>query len=158
LLELWRHACDKRRPTHVTVLGAPGVGKSRLLAELARRAVEEGAAVHSGRCLAYGEGITYWPVTEIVKGAAGILQSDPREAMTAKLGALLESLPIADSDESRTMAAAVSNLVGVATTPRGTYSATEISQSELHWGVRRLLQLLAVERPLLVVFEDLHWA
>ena len=56
------------------------------------------------------------------------------------------------------MAAAAANLLGVAKTPLATYSAEEIGQSELHWGVRRLLQLLAAERPLLVVFEDLHWA
>ena len=56
------------------------------------------------------------------------------------------------------MAAAPSNILGVATTPRGTYSATEIMQAELHWGIRRVLQLLARKRPLMLVFEDLHWA
>src|SRR5205814_10411881 len=115
-------------------------------------------AVHSGRCLPYGEGITYWPVAEIVKSAAGIRQSDPVEAMTDKLGRLLDGLATDDADELRTMAAAVSNLAGVATTRRGTYSATAISQAELHWGIRRLLQLLSFEAPVTLIVEDLHWA
>jgi predicted ATPase len=58
----------------------------------------------------------------------------------------------------RTIAAAVSNLAGVATTPLGTYSAAEISQAELHWGIRRLLELRARRRATVVVLEDLHWA
>ena len=60
--------------------------------------------------------------------------------------------------ELRTMAAAVSNLLGVATTPRGTYQAAQITQAELHWGIRRLLQLLARDRPVVLMLEDLHWA
>jgi class 3 adenylate cyclase/tetratricopeptide (TPR) repeat protein len=157
LLELWRRVCGEQAPAQATVLGPPGIGKSRLLAELTRAAAESGA-VHTGRCLPYGEGITYWPITDILKSAAGILQSDGPEAMSAKLGALLDGLPTDDADELRTMAAAVSNLVGVPTTPRGTYLATDISQAELHWGFRRVLQLLALRRPLLLVVEDLHWA
>ncbi|MGZ8706035.1 MAG: AAA family ATPase [Gaiellaceae bacterium] len=157
LFELSRRTRDDRRPAHATVLGAPGIGKSRLVAELAARATT-GGSVHSGHCLPYGEGITYWAVTEIVKSAAGILQSDSAEAMASKLGSLLDGLPTDDADELRTMAAAVSNLVGVATTPRGTYSATSISQAELHWGIRRVLQLLSLARPVIIVVEDLHWA
>ena len=65
----------------------------------------------------------------------------------ASVGALLESLPISDLDELRTMAAAAANLLGVATTPLARYSAEEIGQSELHWGVRRMLQLLDLAEP-----------
>src|SRR5439155_17300611 len=116
------------------------------------------ATVLTGRCLSYGEGITYWPMTDIVKGAAGIRRSDEAETASSKLGTLLESLPTEDADALRTMAAAVSNVVGVPTTPRGTYAAAEIGQSELHWGLRRLFELLAARRPLVLVIEDLHWA
>jgi class 3 adenylate cyclase/tetratricopeptide (TPR) repeat protein/CheY-like chemotaxis protein len=140
-----------------TIVGAPGVGKSRLLLELVGR-LEERFAVHRGKCLSYGEGITYWPVVEIFKSAAGILQSDDREASAQKLDSFLETLATEDLDELRTIAAALSNLIGIPTTPRGTYVTSEISQAELHWGIRRALQLLAGDRPVAVVVEDLHWA
>jgi predicted ATPase len=146
-----------RLPRLATIVGAPGIGKSRLLLELVGR-LEQGRDVHWGRCLSYGEGITYWPVTEIFKSAAGIIQSDDRETAAARLGTFLESLATEDTDELRTIASALSNLIGIPTTPRGTYASSEISQAELHWGIRRALQLLAAERPVAIVVEDLHWA
>ena len=157
LLELWHEVGRDRLPGLAFVLGLPGVGKSRLLEEFTNRVEADGAA-HRGRCLPYGEGITYWPVMDVMKSAAGILQSDETTAIAAKLGALLESFGIDTLDELRTMATAVSNLLGVATTPRGTYQADQITQAELHWGIRRILELLARERPLAIVLEDLHWA
>ena len=157
LSALWRQVRDYGRPAVATLLGAPGIGKTRLLADFAERAAETGN-VHWGRCLSYGEGITYWPVTEIVKDAAGILHTDDSAETSAKLGALLRRLSVDDPDELRTMAAALANLVGEPETPEGTYTAAQISQAELHWGIRRMLELLANERPLVLVFEDLHWA
>jgi class 3 adenylate cyclase/tetratricopeptide (TPR) repeat protein len=157
LVALWEWTQAERRPGLATVVGAPGIGKSRLLHELFAT-VRQTGAVHRGRCLSYGEGITYWPVTEILKDAAGILQSDDKVAVSSKLDDLLVGLGIDDMDQLRTMAAAVSNLLGAQTTPRGTYSASEISQAELHWGLRRTFELLAAQRPLVLVFEDLHWA
>jgi predicted ATPase/class 3 adenylate cyclase len=156
LTRLWEQAIADREPRLATVLGAPGVGKSRLLLALCERAEREGA-VHWGRCLPYGEGMTYWPVAEIVKSAAAVRHDDESVQTSAKLGALLESLPTQDADELRTIAASLATVIGVPTTPRGTYTAAEISQAELHWGLRRLFQLLAAQRPLLLVFEDLHW-
>src|SRR5207244_12854287 len=88
-------------------------------------------AVRRGKCLAYGEGITYWPVVEIFKSAAGILQSDDREASARKLDTFLETLVTDDLDELRTIASALSNLIGIPTTPRGTYVPSEISQPQL---------------------------
>src|SRR5207302_3712254 len=66
LLEVATETLEGRRPGIATVLGSAGVGKTRLLAELVSR-LEEGRRVYRGRCLPYGEGITYWPVTEILK-------------------------------------------------------------------------------------------
>src|SRR5947208_8652012 len=148
---------EERSTGLATIVGAPGVGKSRLLLEFVRR-LEGQFTVHRGKCLSYGEGITYWPIVEIFKSAAGILQSDDREASAHKLDTFLETLPTDDLDELRTIASALSNLIGIPTTPRGTYVTSEISQAELHWGIRRVLQLLATERPTAVVVEDLHWA
>jgi class 3 adenylate cyclase/tetratricopeptide (TPR) repeat protein len=157
LTEVWSTAIAEHRPGLVTIVGPPGIGKSRLLAEFARRARQEGR-VHWGRCLPYGEGITYWPVTDVVKSAAGILQSDDRETIAGKLDDFLKSLPTDDLDELRTIAAALSNLIGSPTTPHGTYATAEISQGELHWGIRRMLQLLASQEPTALILEDLHWA
>src|SRR5215216_3430625 len=75
---------DMRRAGIATIVGSPGIGKSRLLQELVSR-LEERCTVRWGRCLSYGEGITYWPITEIVKSAAGIMRSDDRETVPAKL-------------------------------------------------------------------------
>ncbi len=150
-------ALDARHVGIATILGTPGIGKTRLLREIVRR-LEQRCDVHCGRCLSYGEGITYWPVEEIVKDAAGILHDDDAKATAAKLAALLETLETSNQDELRTIAAAVSNLVGVETTPLGTYSAAEIGKAELHWGIRRLLELRAARRPTVIVLEDLHWA
>src|ERR671934_1874428 len=157
LVDVWGEVLRERLPGFAVVTGLPGIGKSGLLHEFSAR-IGPDAATYWGGCLPYGEGITYWPVMEIVKDAAGILQSDDTVAISAKLGALLESFGIEDLSVLRTTAAAVSNLLGVATTPRGTYQAEQITQAELHWGIRRVLQLLARDRPIALMFEDLHWA
>jgi class 3 adenylate cyclase/tetratricopeptide (TPR) repeat protein len=157
LAGVWQTVLETRLPQLATIVGPPGIGKSRLLAEFARRVEAEGR-IHWGRCLPYGEGITYWPVTELVKSAAGILQSDDRATIAQKLDTFLEALGTDDLDELRTIASALSNLIGIPTTPRGTYTASEISQGELHWGIRRTMQLLAAQQPTAFVVEDLHWA
>ena len=157
LLEYWRAVVGEGRPGLATLLGPPGIGKSRLVTEMVEKLGDE-CDVFVGRCLSYGEGITYWPVEEMVKSAAGISYGDDEKAASAKLGKLLEALETPDRTELRTTAAAVSNLIGVETTPEGTYSAAAISQTELHWGIRRLFELIASRRPAILVFEDLHWA
>ncbi len=154
---VWERIEQARRPGLAAVVGGPGIGKSRLIAETAAR-LEERCDVFWGRCLSYGEGITYWPIVEILKQAARITHDDDETATSAKLGELLSGLATEDRDELRTMAAALANLIGVATTPEGTYSAEEIGQAELHWGIRRVLELVAARRPLVLVLEDLHWA
>ena len=117
-----------------------------------------GAGVHWGRCLPYGEGITYWPVTEIVKSAAGSCRATTAPRSSRSSTAFIDGLPTDDPDELRTIAAALSNVIGIPMTPRGTYTAGEIAQGELHWGLRRTAQLLAAREPTVFVFEDLHWA
>jgi class 3 adenylate cyclase len=109
-----------------TLLGTAGVGKSRLVREFLAGV---DARVVEGRCLSYGEGITYWPVVEIVKQLGGANE------------ALLEESPGA--------AATLAALLGELKTPT--------TPEETAWAVRKLLEAAARERPLVVVFDDLHW-
>lgn len=157
LRELWERVRTEGRPHLAFLLGPPGIGKSRLIRELTSR-VEGASSIFWGRCLSYGEGITYWPVIEMIKEAAGITYDDKAKIISTKLGFFLEGLGTEDLDELRTMAVAIANLVAAPVTPRGTYQATKISKAELHWGIRRVLQLHAAREPLILVIEDLHWA
>jgi predicted ATPase/class 3 adenylate cyclase len=157
LWELWERSRTERRPYLATVIGHPGLGKTRLLNEVTNK-LGHAAAVYWGRCLPYGEGITYWPIIEILKDAAEIRHDDDPDSVSRKLGGFLEGLGIDDLDQLRTIAASLSNLVAAPTTPRGTFRTEKISQPELHWGIRRMLQLESQKRPLALVVEDLHWA
>ncbi len=157
LQEVWGLVTTNRRPYGVTVLGSAGVGKSRLVATLTD-GVGDSALILRGHCLPYGEGITYWPVIEIIRQVAEIHHDDEQHTISQKLDTLLEALGSDDLDELRTMAVALSNLIGAPTTPRGTYSATEISRGELHWGLRRILELGSLQLPLVLVIEDLQYA
>ncbi len=123
----------------VTVLGAAGLGKSRLVSEFVADA--RGSHVLGGRCLPYGEGITFWPVLEIVRAAAGITEADSPDDGLAKIGALVPD------EIARDRVAAAIGLAG------GTGSV-----EETFWGVRRLVETLAAERPLVLGFDDIHWA
>ncbi|HET9291465.1 MAG TPA: AAA family ATPase, partial [Actinomycetes bacterium] len=132
-------AARERRPVLATVLGEAGIGKTRLVHELAERVAGE-ATVLTGRCLPYGDGITFWPLRELL-AQAGAPQGTRQE-----LEALLDGEP----DAAR-VAEWLAGALG-ADGP-GTLAAPEI-----FWATRRLLETLASRRPLLVVLEDLHWA
>ena len=137
----------------VTITGEPGVGKSRLLAELFSFVDDEPDIVfwRQGRCLPYGEGITFWALGEIVKAHAGILESDsPKEAsdkLAAAVGAVLQ-----DGSQRDWVTSRLAPLVGAKTDAAG--AAKE--ESFTAW--RRFLEAVAETRPLILVFEDLHWA
>jgi class 3 adenylate cyclase/tetratricopeptide (TPR) repeat protein len=128
----------------VTVLGAAGVGKSRLLAEFAASLTGR-ARILTGRCLPYGEGITYWPIAEVVRAAAGIDEADDREAALAKLQALAAVAP-----EATVVAERVAQAIGLA---GGSAPAEEIG-----WAVRKLFEALARATPLVIEFDDIQWA
>jgi class 3 adenylate cyclase/tetratricopeptide (TPR) repeat protein len=135
----------RERSCHLfTLLGSAGVGKSRLLTE-ALRDIGTDAYVLAAACLPYGEGITFWPVREIVKQATGLTEDDePVEALAKIVAALM-------GDESPDLVAQrVAEVIGVT----GAVGTAE----EGFWGVRRLFEGLARQRPLIVVFEDLNWA
>ena len=126
-----------------TVLGPAGVGKSRLVAEFLERLGDRAGALR-GRCLPYGDGITYFPVLEIVKEAAGLADFDAPDVIESKVCAVLEGEELQES-----VCARVSQLLGV---------AEVASPDETHWAIRRFLEARARERPLVVVFDDIHWA
>ncbi len=131
-----------RRPHVFTIYGEPGMGKSRLLREFL--AGVEGATILSGRALPYGEGVTYWPLAEMVKAAAGITDDDPMETARQKL---IECC----GDE------AIAELLGLAS---GVMEAVEgeRGQPEIAWAAREFVDELADVQPLILVFEDIHWA
>ena len=128
-----------------TLLGTAGVGKSRLVAEVLGTGSADNVQVLSGRCLPYGDGITFWPVLEIVKSAAGITESDDIEALRSKLQTTLEG-----EEDATAIEATLAAMLGLV--PGG--GALE----ETFWGVRRFLESLARDRPLVVVVDDLHWS
>jgi tetratricopeptide (TPR) repeat protein len=137
LLRAFETAVAERSCRLVTVLGQPGIGKSRLVREVTA-VLGDRAVTVLGRCLPYGEGITYWPLVEILRQLFG-------EDVRAATGRLLAADELGEVAAERIAAA-----VGIG-------EAAGASE-ETHWAVRRLLEALAAERPLIVVLEDIHWA
>jgi class 3 adenylate cyclase/tetratricopeptide (TPR) repeat protein len=137
----------------VTVTGEPGVGKSRLVSEFYRFVDDEPDLVawRQGRCLPYGEGITFWALGEIVKAHAGILESDPIAEARGKLRGAVQSL-IEDDSERDWIFDRVSALVSA----NGSVGTSERLESFTAW--RRFLESIAATAPLVIVVEDLHWA
>jgi class 3 adenylate cyclase/predicted ATPase len=139
LVSAFDRAASERRCLLATVVGEPGVGKSRLASELQQR-VGQRARVLSSRCLAYGEGITYWPLAEMVRGAAQIREEHSREQARLRVHSLVEPA-VADT---------ICALVGL--------SDETLAPEQAPWAFSRLLESLAAERPLVVIVEDVHWA
>jgi class 3 adenylate cyclase len=137
LVETFERAVSERAPQLVTMFGPAGIGKSRLALEL-RAAVQERAGVLTGSCLPYGEGITYWPLTEILRELGG---DDPRAAV---------SEAVAGDPYAELIAERVAQAAGL---------AEEGGDSrDLAWAAGRFFECLARKRPLVIVFEDIHWA
>jgi DNA-binding SARP family transcriptional activator/class 3 adenylate cyclase len=148
---------EEQLPRLVAIVGEAGIGKTRLVGELIRR-MDPGTVVYRGRCLPYGEGITYWPLREIIWAAAGILLDDRGPAASAKLRRLVGRLIQDRADADRT-AAALARTAGIALADSPLDRMTPESVAEeigLAWP--RLLGALAAQRPVAVVVEDLHWA
>ena len=127
----------------VTVFGAPGVGKSRLAREFIDGV--ERSTILTGRCLPYGEGVTYWAVAEMVKVAAGITDDDTVEAANEKLRNCC-------GDE------AVADLLALASGVLDAVGGGEQSASEIAWAAQTWATELADLQPLVLVFEDIHLA
>ncbi|MEA2580221.1 MAG: hypothetical protein QOE83_1113 [Actinomycetota bacterium] len=126
-----------------TVLGSPGVGKSRLIEEFVSGV--EGAQVHRGHCLSYGDGITFWAIEELVRSMVSADQPAPPEDA---VGALRASL--VGAEEAEAIAGALAGLVGLSPEPS--------TQQDGFWALRTFLQYRAMESPLVLVLDDIHWA
>jgi DNA-binding SARP family transcriptional activator/class 3 adenylate cyclase/tetratricopeptide (TPR) repeat protein len=126
-----------------TILGAAGVGKSRLVQEFLDQ-LGNAALTAYGRCLPYGEGITYWPVVEAVKEAAGLDEADSFEQSKQKLVAQLDSL-----EEAEPVAQRIAELIGLTEAAGGA--------EEGSWAVRAFFEGFARRRPFVLVFDDIHW-
>jgi tetratricopeptide (TPR) repeat protein len=142
LLRAWHAVSATGGCRCVTVVGEPGVGKSRLARELVERAGAE--TVLTGRCLSYGDGITWWPLAEVVREAAGI--SDEHGSADAR--SRLDALVAADG-EAAAVAVAIARAIGL--------EPGAASVEEVQWAFRRLLAILSRPRAILVV-DDLQWA
>jgi class 3 adenylate cyclase/tetratricopeptide (TPR) repeat protein len=158
-LELLRAALARAReeqaPQLVTLVGVPGIGKSRLVWEL-RKLVEaepELTTWRQGRCLPYGEGVALWALGEMVKAQAGILESDPADAAAGKLDRAVGDL-IAEEREAAWVIGHLRPLVGLAGRPD--IGGDRRGEAFAAW--RRFLEALAEQRTAVLVVEDLHWA
>jgi class 3 adenylate cyclase/tetratricopeptide (TPR) repeat protein len=149
LIGTFERAAQQRSVQLVTIVGEPGVGKSRLAAELFAYidAKPELITWRQGRCLPYGEGITFWALGEIVKAEAGILESDSAEVAAAKLEAAVSP----EEPERQWLLQRLAPLVGVE-------AASPAERQELFTAWRRFLEGLAAARTSVLVFDDLHWA
>jgi class 3 adenylate cyclase/tetratricopeptide (TPR) repeat protein len=143
LEEAFRRTVTSRGCELVTVLGTAGVGKSRLANEFLAR-LGSGPRIVSGHCLPYGEGITFWPIVEVLRDAAGVNDADSPEGARSRILELLEPAPNTQLIGERL--AALLGLSGV--TP---------GIQETFWAVRKFLEEVAARGPLVVVFDDIQW-
>ena len=127
----------------VTVIGPAGVGKSRLTREFVR-SLDDRTTVLVGRCLPYGEGITFWPIVEVLRAATGISDVHSPDEARRRITALLKGA------DAPLVSARLAGLMGLANVTPGV--------QETFWAVRKWLDELAARQPLVVVFDDIHWA
>ncbi len=144
LRETFERTAAGRQCQLFTVLGAAGVGKSRLVEEFVTTTGERAVTVR-GRCLPYGEGITFWPILEIVTDAAGLTDADAPAEARGKIAAV-----VAGERRGEQVAERVAQAIGIGESSGG--------PDETLWAIRTFLEVMARGRPLVVVLDDVHWA
>jgi class 3 adenylate cyclase/tetratricopeptide (TPR) repeat protein len=157
LKSMWAKVVREERPHFVTVLGEPGIGKSRLVAEFEGSVLNEALMLH-GRCLPYGEVLGYWALAEILKEATGITATDDRETTYRKLGDLVAKV-IGQTEamwDPGEITRHLALLTGLDIDMKQSVALAD--QRALHVSVRRFIEALAHSQPLIVLLEDLHWA
>jgi class 3 adenylate cyclase len=155
LLDALRRCRSERAVQLVTLVGVPGIGKSRLVWELMQAVERDPDFItwRQGRSLPYGDGVTYWALGEMVKAQAGILDSDTAHEAEGKLHATVADL-IHDPVEAAWVEEHVRALAGLEAVAGS--GGNRHSEAAAAW--RRFLEALADRHPLVLVFEDLHWA
>jgi class 3 adenylate cyclase/tetratricopeptide (TPR) repeat protein len=143
IVDAFERSAADRSCRLVTILGEAGVGKSRLVLEVLG-VIGDRATVLRGRCLPYGEGITFWPVAEAVRKVAAISDEHPPSEARGRIAALLEGV-----ERSDRIAEGVAELIGLGEGAR--------TAEEGFWAVRRFFEGLARTQPLVLVFDDIHW-
>jgi class 3 adenylate cyclase/tetratricopeptide (TPR) repeat protein len=151
LFDAFDRVCREREPQLVTLVGVPGIGKSRLVAELFQRidASPEIVWWRQGRALPYGAGVSFWALTEMVKAQAGIHENDDEDEAARKLQESVEQT--VDEHERDWVLGQLEPVVGLG-------EDTAVKRDEAFTAWRRYLEGLAEQHPLVLVFEDLHWA
>jgi class 3 adenylate cyclase/tetratricopeptide (TPR) repeat protein len=146
---------EERSPQLVTLVGVPGIGKSRLVYELFGE-IGRGSELtywRQGRSLPYGDGVTFWALAEMVKAQAGILETDPADEVERKLVAAVENL-VGDHADADWVVKHLRPLAGLVADA----DVSGDAQNEAFAAWRRFFEALAEHRPAVLVFEDLHWA
>ena len=165
LESLFERVVREGRAHLVTLVGEAGVGKSRLLRELGTRAAAGALAeVRVGRCLPYGSSVVYWALGEVVRAEAGIVDTDVADEAWAKLCAYVGDLldgpdPAGDSAERR--AAVIARSLGLEAPPELAPAETEDPErmrEAFFSALRSVIDASARRRPLVLAFEDIHWA
>jgi class 3 adenylate cyclase/tetratricopeptide (TPR) repeat protein len=148
--DLYHATVREGRTRLVSVTGIGGIGKSRLSWEFEKYldGIVGVAWWHRGRSPAYGEGITFWALSEMIRGRAGLAETDDERTTRARIGVLLDGLAITD-EERRWIEPALLALLGV---------QTGIGAEQLFGAWRTFFERLAATSPVVLVFEDLHWA
>ncbi|TMK35281.1 MAG: guanylate cyclase, partial [Actinobacteria bacterium] len=146
---------EERAPQLITLVGIPGIGKSRLVYELMQIARETAELTYwrQGRSLPYGEGVTYWALSEMIKAQAGVLESDSAEDVRRKLHVAVRGV-LADASDAEWIETRLRPLAGLSVDIE--LGGDRRSEAFVAW--RRFFEAMAEHRPLVLVFEDVHWA
>jgi class 3 adenylate cyclase/tetratricopeptide (TPR) repeat protein len=150
--ELFHASADEHKAHLLSIVGIAGIGKSRLAWEVYKYldGITQEVAWHRGRCLAYGDGVTYWALAEMVRMRAGIAEGEDDETAWSKLDAALESA-VDDAEERAWILPRIAQLLSLE-------ERSDLEQAELFAGWRLLFERLAERNPVVLVLEDMQWA
>ena len=164
VLGVFAGVAGEGRPHLLTIVGNAGVGKSRLVVEVLAAVATRwpGTAVRRGRCVSFGDGVTYWALGEILRETCGIEIGEPtatvRTRLQERLGVLLQPLRLPDRDVKITIAALAATAgIDVGEGSLGQFRPEAVAD-ELGRAWSRFAAALASTRPAILVIEDAHWA